>query len=216
MTAATAPEISVVIPIYNEEAGLAALFTRLYPALDALGRSYELVLVDDGSRDRSATLLHEQFERRPDVTRVVYLVDQFRPAHGDPGGLRARARRGPGRRWMRTCRTRPRRSPSSSPRWTRATTTSAATAASAATAPSGASPRGRSTACASALTDIRMADHGCMLRAYHRDVVDTINQSRELNTFVPALAYLYAHRPTEIEVRHEERAAGASNTRSRA
>ena len=60
------------------------------------------------------------------------------------------------------------------------------------------------------LTDIRMADHGCMLRAYRRNVVDTINQSHELNTFVPALAYLYAHHPTEIEVRHEERAAGAS------
>jgi undecaprenyl-phosphate 4-deoxy-4-formamido-L-arabinose transferase len=49
-----------------------------------------------------------------------------------------------------------------------------------------------------------------MLRAYRRNVVDTVNQSRELNTFVPALAYLYAHHPTEIEVRHEERAAGAS------
>jgi undecaprenyl-phosphate 4-deoxy-4-formamido-L-arabinose transferase len=66
-----------VIPIYNEEASLPALFTRLYPALDALGRSYELVLVDDGSRDRSPALLHEQFDRRPDVTRIVYLVTNF-------------------------------------------------------------------------------------------------------------------------------------------
>ena len=44
MTGAAAPELSVVIPVYNEEAGLPALFARLYPALDALGRSYEVVL----------------------------------------------------------------------------------------------------------------------------------------------------------------------------
>src|SRR5213075_2153396 len=63
--------LSVVIPVYNEEAGLASLFARLYPALDALGQSYEVIFVNDGSRDRSAALLREQFERRPDVTRVV-------------------------------------------------------------------------------------------------------------------------------------------------
>src|SRR5262249_46161927 len=67
------PELSIVIPIYNEEDVLPLLFARLYPALDALGRSYELVLVDDGSRDRSPALLHEQFGRRPEVTRVVFL-----------------------------------------------------------------------------------------------------------------------------------------------
>ena len=50
------PDLSVVIPVYNEEAGLAALFARLYPALDALGKSYEVVFVDDGSSDRSAAL----------------------------------------------------------------------------------------------------------------------------------------------------------------
>ena len=60
------------------------------------------------------------------------------------------------------------------------------------------------------ITDIRMTDQGCMLRAYSRDVVDAINQSREVNTFIPALAYTFAHQPTEIEVAHEERAAGES------
>src|ERR1041384_7508678 len=64
-------DLSVVIPVYNEEQGLPALFARLYPALDALGTSYEIVFVNDGSRDRSAALLREQFQLRPDVTRVV-------------------------------------------------------------------------------------------------------------------------------------------------
>src|SRR5205823_2448552 len=71
------PELSVVIPVYNEQAGLPALFARLYPALDALGRSYELILIDDGSRDRTLEVLRAQFERRPDVTRVVVLAANF-------------------------------------------------------------------------------------------------------------------------------------------
>src|SRR5690349_17622476 len=71
MSAAT---LSVVIPVYNEEAGLASLFERLYPALDQLGRRYEVLFVDDGSSDRSVALLRDQFQRRPDVTRVVVLA----------------------------------------------------------------------------------------------------------------------------------------------
>ena len=55
------PQLSVVIPVYNEEAGLPALFARLYPALDALDVPYEVIFVNDGSRDRSAALLREQF-----------------------------------------------------------------------------------------------------------------------------------------------------------
>lgn len=65
------PELSVVIPVYNEESGLSKLFERLYPALDALGYSYEVIFVNDGSRDRSAGILAEQYRLRPDVTRVV-------------------------------------------------------------------------------------------------------------------------------------------------
>ena len=59
------------------------------------------------------------------------------------------------------------------------------------------------------ITRIRMTDQGCMLRAYGRDIVDAMAQ-REVNTFIPALAYSYAHNPAEIEVAHEERAAGES------
>jgi undecaprenyl-phosphate 4-deoxy-4-formamido-L-arabinose transferase len=59
-------------------------------------------------------------------------------------------------------------------------------------------------------TRIRITDQGCMLRAYGRNVVDAINCCREVSTYVPALAYTFAQRPTEIEVAHEERAAGTS------
>ena len=66
-------EASIVVAVYNEEEVLPDLFARLYAAMDGLGRSYEVVFVDDGSRDRSPALLRQQYQQRPDVTRVVYL-----------------------------------------------------------------------------------------------------------------------------------------------
>jgi undecaprenyl-phosphate 4-deoxy-4-formamido-L-arabinose transferase len=77
MTATLQPDVSIVIPIYNEEEGLDALFARLYPALDALPCSYEVLFVNDGSRDRSAAMLADQCHVRPDVTRVVLLNGNY-------------------------------------------------------------------------------------------------------------------------------------------
>src|SRR5471032_1241180 len=71
------PILSVVVPVYNEEATLAALFARLYPALDALGKAYEIIFINDGSRDRSAAMLAEQYHQRSDVTRVILFNGNF-------------------------------------------------------------------------------------------------------------------------------------------
>ena len=75
------PKLSIVIPVYNEEEGLQALFDRLYPALDALAIKrnlpYEIVFVNDGSKDRSAGILGKQVELRPDVTRAVLFHSNF-------------------------------------------------------------------------------------------------------------------------------------------
>jgi undecaprenyl-phosphate 4-deoxy-4-formamido-L-arabinose transferase len=60
------------------------------------------------------------------------------------------------------------------------------------------------------ITNIHITDQGNMLRAYGRNVIDLVNQCGEVNTFVPALAYKFARKPTEIVVEHEERAAGES------
>jgi undecaprenyl-phosphate 4-deoxy-4-formamido-L-arabinose transferase len=60
------------------------------------------------------------------------------------------------------------------------------------------------------ITNIHITDQGNMLRAYGRNVIDLVNQCGEVNTFVPALAYKFARKPTEIIVEHEERAAGES------
>ena len=75
------PKLSIIIPVYNEEDGLQALFDRLYPALDELASkrslSYEIVFVNDGSKDRSAGILAKQVELRPDVTRAVLFHSNF-------------------------------------------------------------------------------------------------------------------------------------------
>jgi undecaprenyl-phosphate 4-deoxy-4-formamido-L-arabinose transferase len=61
------------------------------------------------------------------------------------------------------------------------------------------------------ITRIRMTDQGCMLRAYSRDIVDAVAAAREVSTYIPALAYTFAHHPVEVDVLHEERSAGVSN-----
>jgi undecaprenyl-phosphate 4-deoxy-4-formamido-L-arabinose transferase len=60
------------------------------------------------------------------------------------------------------------------------------------------------------ITRIRMTDQGCMLRAYSREITAAVAASREISTYIPALAYTFAANPTEVEVAHEERAAGES------
>ena len=203
------PQVSVVIPVYNEEESLLTLFTRLYPAMDALRRSYECVFVDDGSVDRSAALLREQFEKRPDHTRVVLLQSNFGQHAAILAGFSAaRGQRvvtldadlqnppeevgnlllkmDEGYDYVGTIR-RKRRDVA----WRKLA--------------SRLMNRLRER-----ITKVRMADQGCMLRAYARHVVDAINSTSEINTFIPALAYLYALKPVEVEVVHNERQAGQS------
>ncbi len=49
-----------------------------------------------------------------------------------------------------------------------------------------------------------------MLRAYSRDIVRAVAASREVSTYIPALAFTFAHNPTEVEVEHAERTASQS------
>ncbi len=205
----TAPELSVVIPVYNEADGLTTLFARLYPALDALHISYEIIFVNDGSRDTSAAVLKDQFAARPDVTRVVL----FNANYGQHTAIIAGFERVRGQRVVTLdadlqnppeeiaallkCmdeghdyvggvrRTR-------EDAWWRRTASRAMNRL-----------RER-------ITHIKMTDQGCMLRAYSRGIVDAVAASREVSVYIPALAYTFAHNPSEIEVAHEERTAGES------
>jgi len=205
----SAPRLSVVIPVYNEEAVLPALFARLYCALDSLGCTYEIVFVNDGSRDRSAALLREQFQKRPDVTRVILFNGNFGQHMAIMAGFehvrgqrivtldadlqnppeeigKLLARMDEGHDYVGSIRRM--RQDAAWRRWA-----------------SKAMNRLRER-----ITHIKMTDQGCMLRAYDRAIVDAIRASREVSTYIPALAYSFAHNPAEVEVEHEERHAGES------
>ncbi len=204
-----APKLSIVIPVYNEEAVLPALFARLYPALDALAASYEVIFVDDGSVDRSAALLREQFQKRPDSTRVILfggnygqhmaIVAGFEHCRGERVvTLDADLQNPPEEIAKLLAKMDEGYDYVGGVRYQRQDTAFRRSASR------------MMNAVRERITRIRMSDQGCMLRAYSSDIVAAINSCREINTFIPALAYTFAQRPTEIEVAHEERAAGDS------
>ncbi|HEY5862374.1 MAG TPA: glycosyltransferase [Casimicrobiaceae bacterium] len=203
------PQLSVVIPVYNEEAALAALFARLYPALDALGVAYEVIFVNDGSRDRSAALLKDQFAARPDVTRVVL----FNANYGQHLAIIAGFERARGERIV-TLDADLQNPPEEIGKLLAAMDAGADYVGGVRAVREDSWWRRIASRLMNRLreriTHIRMTDQGCMLRAYSRDIVAAIAASREVSTFIPALAYTYAHRPVEVEVAHEERAAGES------
>jgi undecaprenyl-phosphate 4-deoxy-4-formamido-L-arabinose transferase len=206
---AGAPDVSVVIPVYNEESGLAALFERLYPVLDALGRPVEVVFVDDGSRDRSPALLRQQFQQRPDVTRVVLL----RANAGQHAAILAAFEHVRGR-YVITMDADLQNPPEELPRLVAEMDAGHDYVGSIRRQRRDAWWRHWASRLMNAvrqrITSIRMTDQGCMLRGYHRDIVRAVLHSREAHTFIPALAYLYAANPTEIPVEHSERFSGQS------
>jgi len=206
---APAPEITVVIPVYNEEASLPALFARLYPALDALRRSYEIIFVNDGSRDGSAAVLRAQFERRSEVTRVVLFAANFGQHRAIMAGF-AHARG----RYLITLDADLQNPPEEIGRLVAELDAGYDYVGTIRQQRQDYAWRRWASRLINALrertTHIRITDHGCMFRGYARTIVDAINQCSENNTFVPALAYTFAGRPIEIPVRHEERSAGES------
>jgi cellulose synthase/poly-beta-1,6-N-acetylglucosamine synthase-like glycosyltransferase len=71
------PQLTVAIPIFNEEKNIPALLDRLMPVLDGMKQSYEVLCVDDGSRDNSLNLLKEAAEKNKKHIRVVELSRNF-------------------------------------------------------------------------------------------------------------------------------------------
>ncbi len=71
------PYLSVVIPVYNEAGNLEALYDRLTKVLDRLGKTYEIIFTDDGSKDNSLKKLEELYQRRPEQIRVIEFQKNF-------------------------------------------------------------------------------------------------------------------------------------------
>ena len=202
-------KVSVVVPVYNEEGNLPALLPRLFAALDGTGDPYEILFVDDGSRDGSLAILKEWARRHPDRIRVLELshnfgqhqaiLAAFRDVTGDVVVTLDADLQNPPEEIPKLLGkiaegydvvggVRQGRQDSVFRRWASAVVNRVTVA----------------------ITRLRLTDFGCMLRAYARPVVDEINDCDEASTFIPALAQSFARRPTEVEVAHAPRQAGRS------
>lgn len=209
LTTGERPQVSVVIPVFNEEQNLQELVTRCLKACGAMGESFEIVLVDDGSADASPQIIAEAAEQN--AGRIVGVLlnrnygqhaavmaglaecrgeimvtldaDLQNPPEEIPALVRKVAE---GYDVVGTVRT-PRRDPLFRRIASRIVNHAARRA-----------------------TGVRMHDYGCMLRAYRRHIVDAMLQCRERSMFIPVLANNFARNATEIEVRHAERSCGDS------
>lgn len=204
------PYLSVVIPVYNEEASLEALYQRLIPVLDGLEKTYEVILVNDGSHDQSSKVLEELYQRRPENLRIV----EFNRNYGQHMAIMAGFERVRGEVVV-TMDADLQNPPEDIPKLL-------------ALIDQGHDVVGGIRAnrqdpawriwisklhkvVRKRMTDIEMDDSGCMLRAYRREIVDLMVSSGETSTFINALAASYAANPIDVPVGHDERQAGESN-----
>lgn len=205
------PYLSVVIPIHNEQEVLEILYDRLTKVLDNLEKPYEIIFVNDGSKDRSEIMLRELHLRRPEQIRVINFNSNF----GQHMAIMAGFERVRGDVVV-TLDADLQNPPEDIPKllaeiekghdvvggyrqdrkdsWWRVNVSRLHNKIRAKLAPK-----------------LVMKDEGCMLRAFRRDIVDLMVSSGEASTFIPALALSYAANPTEVGVSHEPRAAGTSS-----
>jgi len=202
-------KISLVIPVYNEEQSLPALFERAFPAMDKLKYPYEIIFINDGSKDKSIDLLKEMREKRPEVTRIIdfngnfgqhmALVAGFAKVTGDivitmdadlqnpPEEIeRMVAEFEKGHDVVGTIREN-RDDPFYRKFFSKIVNI-----------------------ITNKITGLNIHDYGCMLRLYSRHISDIIAHSEEGTTFIPAFAQKYASNPVEIFIAHSRREQGVS------
>jgi len=201
--------ISIVVPVYNEEDNLKEFIRRTMEVLEGLSLPSELILVDDGSRDASPSIITAAADHYPGrITGVFFnrnygqhtaVIAGFAQSRGDiVVTLDADLQNPPEEIPKLIAKAREGYDVVGSVRMGRQDT---------------AFRRvfswiiNRVTAKA---TGVEMTDYGCMLRAYSRQVIDAILQCPERSTFIPVLANTFANRTIEIPVEHAERPAGDS------
>ncbi len=202
------PYITIVVPVYNEEGNLRPLFDRLYPVMQKAGRPFEIIFTDDGSRDRSLEILKELATQYPEVKVIEFngnfgqhmaILAAFEKSSGDiVVTLDADLQNPPEEIPKLVAEMEKGHDVVGSIRQKRQDTFFRKTASL------------MVNVVTRKITGIRMSDYGCMLRAYHRNVVDNINRCQETTTFIPALAQTFSSNPSEVPVAHAERAEGES------
>lgn len=202
-------QVSIVVPVYNEEQNLRMLLDRLMPVMQGAGKSFEIIFIDDGSRDNSLAILNE-FTKNEQV-KIVELTRNY----GQHAAIMAGFSTCSGDIVV-TMDADLQNPPEEIPNLIKVMEEGNYDVV-------GTIRRGRQDSffrilpsriiniVARKITGVGMHDWGCMLRAYRRTVVERMIQCHEHSTFIPALATVFGKRVTEIEVSHEERFGGKSN-----
>jgi undecaprenyl-phosphate 4-deoxy-4-formamido-L-arabinose transferase len=202
-------KVSIVVPVFNEEANLPELISRLSQVMDPLKRPYEILCVNDGSRDRSLAVLTSLVAQCP-VLRVIDLQRNYgqHPAilagftyiTGDVVVTLDADLQNP---------------PEEIPKLLSLIDEGYDVVGGIRKHRNDALFRRLASRVVNRITtwstSMPLKDFGCMLRAYSRDVIDHINRCDEHSTFIPALAQIFARRPIEIEVEQAARASGRSS-----
>ena len=203
------PELSIVVPLYNEAESLPPLVEQLLAALRPLGRSFELVLVDDGSSDGTAAVLRQLAAQTPELVAVL-----LRRNYGQTPAMSAGfdASRG---ELIVTLDGDLQNDPADIPLllerleqgfdlvsgWRHQRQDPAV---------SRKLPSRVANRLIARVTGVRLHDYGCSLKAYRRELVEDMNLYGELHRFLPALAFIEGARISEVKVNHRARSFGSS------
>ncbi|MDB5108188.1 MAG: UDP-4-amino-4-deoxy-L-arabinose-oxoglutarate aminotransferase [Candidatus Binatus sp.] len=208
-SAASGLMVSIIVPVFNESANLEALWARLKPVLEGLGRAWETIFIDDGSRDDSLKILGRIAADQEGRVRVVELARNF----GQHSAILAGFRQSRGDVVV-TLDADLQNPPEEIPRLLAAIDEGNDVVGGWREERHDRGYRRYASLLHNRLTSlivgVPMHDYGCMLRAYRRHIVDTVVECDEKAAFVPALANTFAKRVAEIPVSHDERAGGES------
>ncbi len=205
----TAPDLSIIVPVYNEEENLPDLYAELRAVLDAMGRPAEVLFIDDGSRDRSFEVLRDLHAR----DRRVKVI-RFRRNFGQTAALSAGFDRARGRIIV-TLDADLQNEPADIPRlvarieegcdvvsgWRKDRKDRFLTRR---------VPSRIANGLISRITGVRLHDYGCTLKAFRSEVVKSLNLYGELHRFIPAIASAIGVSVDELPVGHRKRTKGRS------
>lgn len=203
-------QLSVVVPLFNEQESLAPLVERILSHVRPLGLSFELVLVDDGSRDRTPELLGQLAATVPELVAV-----RLRRNYGQTAAMAAGFDASCGEVIV-TLDGDLQNDPADIPLlleklnqgfdlvsgWRHRRQDAAL---------SRLLPSLVANRLIARVTGVKLHDYGCSLKAYRREVIDDLNLYGELHRFLPALAFIEGARITEVQVTHHPRRYGKSN-----
>jgi undecaprenyl-phosphate 4-deoxy-4-formamido-L-arabinose transferase len=203
------PRISVVIPVFNEQENLQELIRRCLSVCDGIGHKYEIILVDDGSSDRSRQIISDSASLNDGRLLGIILNRNYGQHAAVMAGFSAS--RGD---IIVTLDADLQNPPEEIPKLIEKIKEGFDVVGSIRVPRSDTLFRRVASfivnKAAQKATGVIMHDYGCMLRAYRRHMVEAMIDCHERSTFMPVLANSFANRTTEIEVSHKKRSQGES------